>query len=451
MECKYYRDLKHSYAVCECKEQDKKDTRYQLKIMESGKIKGLLKNNLRVINSEKFLYYEISSMMSLENRFESKGMQKNDLLKLFSDMRYMAESLSEFLLGEEGIVFDARNIYVNLATGEYGFMYYPYLTEGKSVGDFLESLLDIVDHEDDQAVELIYDMCDKSQVGDILLIDLLNSVLDKKKSEATNKYIESEHLINEVEDEYGYEDYPEPEEKEENPLQKSNRKLGGQVQIIFSLMFVAVIAGIMYVRMNYILTREENLLSIGVIMVSGITGAIAFYSGIKTIKTPETVVVKPTNKKIIEEDDELDAEEYEEHEEYLNNYKMPIRITSATRDSEQLNVEDSNCDETVVLDIEENREMTLYSRNMDKTIRICLDKLPITIGKMEGCVDKVISDMSISRIHCKFIRDDLGIALVDLGSTNGSYRNGLRLSPQEKTYIDEGDEIKLGRICFDMR
>ncbi len=447
MECKYYRDLKHSYAVCECKEGDKKDTRYQLKIMESGKIKGLLENNLRVINSEKFLYYEISSMMSLENRYESKGMQKDDLIKLFSDMRNMVESLSEYLLGEEGIVFDAQNIYVNLATCEYRFMYYPYLREGKTVGDFLESLLDIVDHDDEQAVELIYDMCDKSQVGDILLIDLLNSALDKKNPEPSEKHIEIEHFIDEVEDEY--EEYPDSEEKEENPLQKSNRKLGGQVQILFSFMFAAVIAGLMYVRMNYILTREENLLSIGVMLVSGITGVIALYSGIKTLKAPEKVATEPAHsKKDIEESDEFDAEEYEE---YQNNYKMPIRITAANRDSEKFNVNEGCSDETVVLDVEESKDMTLYSRNLDKTIRICLDKLPLTIGKMEGCVDKVISDMSISRIHCKFIKDDLGIALVDLGSTNGSYRNGLRLSPQEKTYIDEGDEIKLGRICFDMR
>lgn len=40
---------------------------------------------------------------------------------------------------------------------------------------------------------------------------------------------------------------------------------------------------------------------------------------------------------------------------------------------------------------------------------------------------------------------------MDLGSTNGSFRNGLKLIPQEKNYIEEGDEVKLGRICFDIR
>ncbi|WP_022772097.1 FHA domain-containing protein [Butyrivibrio sp. AE2015] len=41
--------------------------------------------------------------------------------------------------------------------------------------------------------------------------------------------------------------------------------------------------------------------------------------------------------------------------------------------------------------------------------------------------------------------------LIDLGSTNGSFVNGLKIAAQKKIYIDEGDEVKLGRICFDLR
>ena len=40
---------------------------------------------------------------------------------------------------------------------------------------------------------------------------------------------------------------------------------------------------------------------------------------------------------------------------------------------------------------------------------------------------------------------------MDLGSTNGTFKNGVRLSPKEKNYIEEGDEIKIGRVCFDCR
>jgi pSer/pThr/pTyr-binding forkhead associated (FHA) protein len=70
---------------------------------------------------------------------------------------------------------------------------------------------------------------------------------------------------------------------------------------------------------------------------------------------------------------------------------------------------------------------------------------------MEGCVDRIIPDSSVSRLHCRIVKDQNGIALIDLGSTNGSFVNGLKIAAQKKTYIDEGDEVKLGRICFDLR
>ena len=95
--------------------------------------------------------------------------------------------------------------------------------------------------------------------------------------------------------------------------------------------------------------------------------------------------------------------------------------------------------------------MTLYSRNADKTFRIPLDNLPITIGKLEGYVDTVIKDMSISRIHCRFSREGEKIMVSDLGSTNGTFKNGLRLGTKVKVPVEEGDEIKIGRICFDLR
>ena len=100
----------------------------------------------------------------------------------------------------------------------------------------------------------------------------------------------------------------------------------------------------------------------------------------------------------------------------------------------------------------EDRSLTLYSRNADKTVRITLDKLPLTIGKLEGCVDTVLDDRSVSRIHCRFDKTSDGrVSIVDLNSTNGCFINRLKISPQQETIIDEGDEIRIGRITFDCR
>ena len=107
--------------------------------------------------------------------------------------------------------------------------------------------------------------------------------------------------------------------------------------------------------------------------------------------------------------------------------------------------------ETVVLDREDSTELALFSRNLDKTVRIPLQSLPLTIGKMEGCVDMILTDPSISRMHCRIEGNNGRASIRDLGSTNGTFKNGLRLRQQESVFIDEGDEIRIGRVCFDCR
>ena len=455
MEYKFYRDLKHSYMVCNCGgNQENKDANYQLKILESGRIKGLLKCNLRSINQENFLYYDISSMVNIADRYAAKGLDHEQLLGLLGNMKEMIEGLSEFLMGDEGIVLNTRNVFVNLSTGEFSFMYYPYLTDNTSFEEFAESLLDIVDHDDEKAVEIIYELCDMVHIKELMILDVLNQLLQKHLENASDDNVEKEKAITYNED-YSYEDIYEDEvcqdieNTDETRMERSKRTLSGKVQILFSFMFMAVIAGIVYIRMNYILTREENLLSIGIMLISGITGAIALIGGIRTMKK-KAAVKEETQKQSVSF-----VDEYENNDDYedIDSYKSPLKVTPSYTEPKQ-KADDylyEDLGETMVLDEEQDKVLTLYSRNPGKTIRISLGNLPITIGKMEGCVDEVISDSSISRMHCKIVKDQIGIALIDLGSTNGCYHNGLRISPQKKTYIEEGDEVKLGRICFDLR
>ena len=191
MEYKFYRDLKHSYMVCDCgSRSDDHDTRYQLKILESGRIKGLLKCNIRAINQENFLYYDISSMVNIADRYAAKGLDSDQLIKLLGNMKEMIESLSEFLMGDEGIVLDTKNVFVNLSTGEFSFLYYPYLTEHRSFEEFAESLLDIVDHDDEKAVEIIYELCDLVHIKELMILDVLSQLLQKNTIKTTFEKVE---------------------------------------------------------------------------------------------------------------------------------------------------------------------------------------------------------------------------------------------------------------------
>ena len=235
--------------------------------------------------------------------------------------------------------------------------------------------------------------------------------------------------------------------------------MDSKAQILFSFLFFGLVAAMVFVRMNFILSKEENILSIIVMIVSMVTGLVAFLSGIKemTSKSEHSVMEEAKSS----ENDFVDAEDYDtwqgddtkDEQIDLNSYKSQISIGGKTRMAAPERASMGCGDETVVLDEgDEERAVTLYSRNADRTIRICLEKLPLTIGKLQGCVDSVIDDKSVSRIHCRFSQNEDGrIMLTDLNSTNGTFRNGLRLDPQKNTFIEEGDEVRIGRICFDCR
>jgi pSer/pThr/pTyr-binding forkhead associated (FHA) protein len=66
------------------------------------------------------------------------------------------------------------------------------------------------------------------------------------------------------------------------------------------------------------------------------------------------------------------------------------------------------------------------------------------IGRREDC-DLRIPLGDISRKHCRLIKDGDVIRVEDLGSSNGTYRNGTRVQQSELT---AGDTLQVGPVVF---
>ena len=80
-----------------------------------------------------------------------------------------------------------------------------------------------------------------------------------------------------------------------------------------------------------------------------------------------------------------------------------------------------------------------------------LDNASYILGKKKGEADIILEDASVSRMHARVIKELEGFYLEDLNSTNGTYKNGLRMQPYEKRKLEEGDEIKLGKVILFFR
>lgn len=88
----------------------------------------------------------------------------------------------------------------------------------------------------------------------------------------------------------------------------------------------------------------------------------------------------------------------------------------------------------------------LYTEKGEMLLRF--DKFPYVLGKRKEDVDYVLGDYSASRVHARFLEEKDGIYLEDLNSTNGTFKNGLRMQPYEKRKLEKNDEIRFGKSTF---
>jgi len=70
-----------------------------------------------------------------------------------------------------------------------------------------------------------------------------------------------------------------------------------------------------------------------------------------------------------------------------------------------------------------------------------LNREVVIIGRSQQC-DLVVEEPELSRQHARFVRQGGGYLLEDLGSTNGTFVNGVRLTAPRR--LQPGDEIRLG-------
>lgn len=66
-----------------------------------------------------------------------------------------------------------------------------------------------------------------------------------------------------------------------------------------------------------------------------------------------------------------------------------------------------------------------------------------TVGRGQGCQVQ-LNDSMVSQLHARLFRDNKGLSIEDLGSTNGTYLNGRKVGGPAR--LKKGDKLKVGPI-----
>lgn len=73
----------------------------------------------------------------------------------------------------------------------------------------------------------------------------------------------------------------------------------------------------------------------------------------------------------------------------------------------------------------------------------------LTVGRAGGCAVLLTADTFVSQLHARVFRRDGEIFVEDLGSTNGTFLNGKKVSAPIS--VRKGDKIQFGRTTLEVR
>lgn len=373
LETEFVRSLQSNYERVHL-DQKPDEQRYQYCILTRGGIKGLLPCSLRYINGQAYLYYDITSKQNVAQLYGKQIIGREWIRDFFWSYEKAGRELGRFLLDERNILVYPDQIFQDLSSHNFFFLYLPYHEEDCGMLEFLEFVLGHMDYEDDVLVDCVYSMYEQyERSGEIYLQEKI------------------------------FEDVRKLEKKEET---KSNT--------------VAAEDGTEETE-NHVVLQEDNV-SKDIpepINKHGKRGILGLLSGKKKKSEEQKKIYKDNMLAIMEGRAVAEDSEYEE------DYGRTIYVEQMP-ESENVH--------------------RLYTP--DGRVAVTLEKDVCTIGKQKDEVDFVIEDNSVSRIHARIYIEEGIRYLEDLNSTNGTYKNGLRLQPYEKRRLEEGDEIRIGKLLF---
>ncbi len=73
----------------------------------------------------------------------------------------------------------------------------------------------------------------------------------------------------------------------------------------------------------------------------------------------------------------------------------------------------------------------------------------LTVGRAPGCAIFLEEDTFVSQLHARVFRRDDGLFVEDLGSTNGTFLNGVKVTAPVK--LSKGDKVQFGKSTLEVR
>lgn len=468
IEAKYFRDYRHSYMILPCM-STQPDKNYTCRLLTANKLEEILCCSLRHVNGAAYFYYDISSRTTLENMYRDRRLSFEQVKQLFEQLYGIYCRLGDHFMDETRLVLLPEYIFYDLSRKRYIGLYYPDYEEDRPYEPLMDYLLEHMDSRDERLADVIYQIYERAEEASFSIGDALQLLGEREEHSAEEKAGMKGTLsplpdtgLASV-DTVAREDVFLSDEENMTVEEKKKTSAPGKKNL-FSVLLIGLsvlgIAGIACVYRFYELSDEEIKLLLGcgalmgVCLLAGFSGLLKGGGGNKKEKKKGEAepFLQAEEYQPVSEEASLEGVLFRETERSLY---MPVRkdkdeeyAVPRQETGNGLFEKQEDCGNTVFFDNIKITAYKLYALDRKNKRHIELTKFPYTVGKMAGCVDCVLADDSVSRIHARFEKEKDAIRLTDMNSTNGTFKNGLRLQPQETVEIEPGDEIRFGNLNY---
>ncbi len=422
--------------------------------------KHLAQCELRNLNGEDRLYYELTHAQSMDAVFQTKKLSLKDLEALFESWDAALTELSDHFCRETQLQLHPEQIFFCWETHRFLMIALPeqFLSEiGEGAVKLAEFVIAHVDHEEEAAKHLAYEfyadcMQNAAYPAKYLAGMRREPVLEltpeaepalepARASEQTPEAVHIGRLAPEaVHIGRSAPEAVRTELSEREPTHQATRAhetTRGTHPVRKWLLRIAVVSVLGYLA---VLLLGLNYVSyLGLLLASA--AAFLLWDRRKSEKTTDARA----------------AEEALEPEKTMNSDVMQgIKSTKrlySEPSCDELSLPDekpveSDWNPTVYMEITREAEHRLYGTGKNRHGRIELTHFPFTVGKAKDYADAVLKDDSISRIHARFTKEEDGVYVEDMGSMNATFLNGMRLNPKERVKVQIEDEVSFGRLDF---
>lgn len=424
----YERKLNGNYLILEEEHQEHPSAdknEFESRMLQENNIPGFLRCTVRCVDGREQFAYDITSRQSMKRVYEEQDIGYRDMKSIFLGMMKGFDAVSEYFLNEENLILLPEYIYVDIETKQAFLCFYPHyhVNIHQSFQRFAEYLLQKTDHKDEKAVVLAYAFYKQTANEDYDLYHLFEKTAVKETSELIKPSAPIRGLL----------EYETTGTIEEYGISADEiTKYGMAEKKIF---FISVL--ILLLLMGFVLYVEvyEPAAVMEFLPYETRTVLIAT-AGATTLFSSVTLLGRQRKKRRASE------------REQRRRRRARQQING---EREEVLAEKSYCGETGALgqDAEPVHRLVRFAEEGITEFKLC--KTPFIIGKKRAVADGVLDSPAISRMHAKIYRERDNYYLVDLNSTNGTSKNGIRLNANESAMLTYNDEVTFAGELFYFR